>query len=181
MVNTLTHEGSQSLTRNIDLAPFTDIERPSSDYAKTGLGIKAVGLSQLPNEHADGLPSSASVTESEGNMSSNVEGIHNAELFKQSYDSVIQAIDHAFEAKGPELSSKLDDIVSSIDVLSATPYISSVPEFVDLAGVARREITEASFYITRQTAPEVSKAIANALNQAKKHLSRTTVAYRPQV
>ncbi len=170
-----------------DAEPILSPELNPPRDARLSLGVKAVRLlgsldTTLESAGQEVYDSSNEMLErrSMGDTVSNSEGSRNAELFKEAYDTTIEAIENAFEAEGTELSSKLGNILSSIDTLSATPYISSAPEFVDLVSAARSNITEAIFYITRDSGPEMSQAVANALSQAKQKLAGTTVAYSPQ-
>ena len=153
--------------------------------AKFDIGAEAVRTLHLlgemrPTEQIDVPDTDTIIIGGTADMISSPEGIHNAELFKQAYDATIEAIENAFEADGANLSNELDGILSRIDALGATPYISSAPEFVDLGRAARNSITEANFYITQYNSPKMRLAVANALNQAKQQLNGTTVAYQPQ-
>lgn len=111
-------------------------------------------------------------------MVNNQEGVQNAELFKQKYDEAIESIDSALGADADNLVSKIPAILSCIDALHATPYVSSVPEFVAMVKAARSSIETIDSFIA--LGGKDTEFVANAVSLAKQQLSGTLVAYRPQ-
>lgn len=165
-------------SREID--PLQSSELGPRQSTALPLGVRAVGLSHTmrPSEQVN---NSGGTTEMDDmkDRSSNPEGSRNAELFKQTYDTVIASIESAFEADGTELGDRLAAIVERIDVLSGTPYISSAPEFVGLVKAARNNVEQVRSNIALGSSPDPNQAVASALSQAKQQLAATTVAYQP--
>ena len=112
-------------------------------------------------------------------MTSNQEGVQNAELFKQKFDAAIEAIDNVLQGGTNEISNEIPAILSSIDALQATPYISSAPEFVVMVQAARGSV-EAAGSLTALQNEDAHPVFVGLLSQARQHLAGTLIAYRPR-
>lgn len=99
---------------------------------------------------------------------SNPEGNANAERYKAAHDAVIMAIESAAQNR----DESLDVVLSAIDALATTSYVSSVPEFINMVGSARSAI-------------EMANGISDealrgwALGSAQANIDATLTAYRP--
>lgn len=113
-----------------------------------------------------------------GENTNNQEGDQNAELFKRKYDDVVELIDSALRADVDDLDGTILAILSSIDALHATPYISSAPEFVAMVKAGRNSIEAADSFIG--LGGQDAEFVANALSLAKQEISGTLIAYRPR-
>ncbi len=173
-------ESTETASGEIYLLQSPKLDRTE---ASLDLGFQAVGiLNSLDltgsTEHLSTLDNPV-LTGGTENMVNNQEGIQNAELFKRMYDAAVQSIDDALEADTDELHSKIPAILSAIDALHATPYISSAPEFVALVKAAKSSI-EATNSFTALNGEGTNLAIPRVLSLAKQQLAGTLIAYRPQ-
>ena len=91
----------------------------------------------------------------------------------------VESIDKALQDTGDERSDKISAILSNIDALLATPYISSAPEFVAMVEGAKSRIQIADS-LTTLDSEDKSPAFATLLSQARKQLASTLIAYRPR-
>lgn len=167
---------------NGEINPFHSPEHDFRIEAGLDLGIRAVKLlhaldvahpSESTNTHDNSVSTGGAET-----MTDSQEGERNAELFKQSYDVAVGSIDAALQVDGSELGDKLAAILSNIDALQATPYISSVPEFVSMVQSAKSCVELADVYPVSDDDPTYF-AVTEALLRARRLLSGTLVAYRP--
>ncbi len=166
-------ESTEAVSGEIDL-----LQSPKLDLrtvASIDLGVRATSLVHS----LDIIGSTEHLSAFEGgteSMTNNQEGTQNAELFKRTYDLAVESIDGALQTDVGELSGKIPAILSSIDALLATPYISSAPEFVAMVEAAKSTIEA----VDTLNGEDTDLIVANALSQAKHQLSGTSVAYRPQ-
>ncbi len=174
MLETLTVRAPDTTqtTREIQSTPRREATRRLVGAEAVGQ-LLAAGSRQAPESTVD-------VMEDRVDESSQLEGERNAALFKQTYDAAIASIDGVLAANGEVSDGALVTILDSIDALSDTPYIASVPEFMEFVRSARASIEQ----IRTHTASDNdvvemnSTTIVHLLLQAKQQLDATTVAYQ---
>ncbi len=170
-------ESTEDQSGRLDLLQPPDTDRSARTIR--GIGDRALGLAGLPNAAApNAYPGDSNGQIGTGgaeSMTNNQEGIQNAELFKQKFDAAIEAIDDALQGGTNEIPA----ILSSIDTLQATPYISSAPEFVAMVQAARSSV-EAAGSLAALYDEDIHSVFAALLSQARQQLAGTLIAYRSQ-
>ncbi|MES2630746.1 MAG: hypothetical protein V4611_02220 [Patescibacteria group bacterium] len=179
MTEHLTLDAPKSLSGEINPLQSPDSElRPKASVNLGALSLlhwlDKTGSSEPLNVFDDTV-----ITGGTESMTNNQEGAQNAELFKSRYDAAVESIDNALQGGSDELSSKISTILSSIDALGATPYISSAPEFVAMVQDARSTIEAVNSFITLN-GEDRDPIIDDALSLSKQQLSGTLIAYSPR-